>query len=61
MTALAALRVRTSGKLKSNTVERRLCIIFYSMQRKEYANIEIVLTEKKGFGLRAGSDIKKLV
>lgn len=61
MTALAALRVRTSGKLKSNTVERHLCIIFYSMQRKEYANIEIVLTEKKGFGLRAGSDIKKLV
>lgn len=29
------------------------------MQRKEYANIEIVQTEKKGFGLRAGADIKK--
>ncbi|KAF9228124.1 hypothetical protein BS17DRAFT_745368 [Gyrodon lividus] len=28
-------------------------------QRKEYANIEIVLTEKKGFGLRVGSDIPK--
>ncbi|KAG9311141.1 hypothetical protein JVU11DRAFT_9056 [Chiua virens] len=26
-------------------------------QRKEYADIEIVLTEKKGFGLRAASDI----
>ncbi|EJD05050.1 uncharacterized protein FOMMEDRAFT_105290 [Fomitiporia mediterranea MF3/22] len=29
------------------------------LQRKEYANVEIVLTEKKGFGLRAGSDITK--
>ncbi|KIJ61209.1 hypothetical protein HYDPIDRAFT_177115 [Hydnomerulius pinastri MD-312] len=28
-------------------------------QRKEYANIEIVQTEKKGFGLRAGADIPK--
>ncbi|OCF61564.1 histone-lysine N-methyltransferase, H3 lysine-36 specific [Kwoniella mangroviensis CBS 10435] len=25
--------------------------------RKQYANVEVVLTEKKGFGLRAGSDI----
>lgn len=31
------------------------------MQRKEYASIEIVLTEKKGYGLRAGSDIRKSV
>ncbi|KAL5520449.1 hypothetical protein ACEPAG_9673 [Sanghuangporus baumii] len=29
------------------------------MQRRDYANIEIVLTEKKGFGLRAGSDLQK--
>ncbi|KAI5119568.1 hypothetical protein M0805_005632 [Coniferiporia weirii] len=29
------------------------------MQRRQHANIEIVLTEKKGFGLRAGSDIRK--
>ncbi|KAG6331704.1 hypothetical protein ID866_7384 [Astraeus odoratus] len=28
-------------------------------QRKEYANVEIVLTEKKGYGLRAGTDIPK--
>ncbi|KAH0833915.1 hypothetical protein J3R83DRAFT_11100 [Lanmaoa asiatica] len=28
-------------------------------QRKEYANIEIVLTEKKGYGLRVVSDISK--
>ncbi|EIW76613.1 SET domain-containing protein [Coniophora puteana RWD-64-598 SS2] len=28
-------------------------------QRKQYANIEVVQTEKKGFGLRAGSDIPK--
>ncbi|KAF8999768.1 hypothetical protein BDQ17DRAFT_1360339 [Cyathus striatus] len=28
-------------------------------QRKEYANIEIVLTEKKGYGLRAEEDISK--
>ncbi|KAH8112060.1 hypothetical protein DFH11DRAFT_1512097 [Phellopilus nigrolimitatus] len=29
------------------------------MQRRQYANIEVVLTEKKGYGLRAGSDIRK--
>lgn len=28
-------------------------------QRKQYANLEIVQTEKKGFGLRAGSDLKR--
>ncbi|OCH90860.1 SET domain-containing protein [Obba rivulosa] len=28
-------------------------------QRKEYADIEIVKTEKKGFGLRAGRDLRK--
>ncbi|KAG0706271.1 hypothetical protein DFH29DRAFT_191520 [Suillus ampliporus] len=28
-------------------------------QRKEYADIEIVQTEKKGFGLRAGADLSK--
>ncbi|KAH7907254.1 hypothetical protein BJ138DRAFT_522413 [Hygrophoropsis aurantiaca] len=28
-------------------------------QRREYANIEIVQTEKKGFGLRAGADLPK--
>ncbi|KDQ16923.1 hypothetical protein BOTBODRAFT_30310 [Botryobasidium botryosum FD-172 SS1] len=27
-------------------------------QRKQYANIEVVLTEKKGFGLRAGADLE---
>ena len=30
-------------------------------QRKAYANIEIVLTEKKGYGLRAASDVAKYV
>ena len=35
--------------------------MFARMQRKEYADIEIVLTEKKGYGLRAASDIVKLV
>ena len=29
------------------------------MQRKEYANIEIVKTEMKGFGLRAAADLPK--
>lgn len=28
-------------------------------QRREYAPIEIVLTEKKGFGLRAAADLTK--
>ncbi|TDL26882.1 hypothetical protein BD410DRAFT_782971 [Rickenella mellea] len=28
-------------------------------QRRQYANIGVVLTEKKGFGLRASSDIRK--
>lgn len=28
-------------------------------QRKQYAPLEIVLTEKKGFGLRAGEDLRK--
>ncbi|KAF9239430.1 hypothetical protein BU15DRAFT_61942 [Melanogaster broomeanus] len=28
-------------------------------QRKDYAKLEVVLTEKKGYGLRAGSDIPK--
>jgi len=33
---------------------------FYSrFQRKQYANIEIVLTEKKGYGLRAEEDLLK--
>ena len=35
--------------------------VIQRMQRKQYAQIEIVLTEKKGFGLRAGVDIKKSV
>lgn len=33
----------------------------YSFQRKEYAPIEIVQTEMKGFGLRAAQDLKKFV
>ena len=32
-----------------------------SFQRKAYANIEIVLTEKKGYGLRAASEISRYV
>ena len=28
-------------------------------QRKQYANIEIVLTEKKGYGLRVEEDLLK--
>lgn len=30
-------------------------------QHKQYANIEIVLTEKKGYGLRAEEDLPKYV
>lgn len=33
----------------------------YRFQRKQYANIEIVLTEKKGYGLRAEEDLPKCV
>jgi len=34
--------------------------LFYSrFQRKQYANIEIVLTERKGYGLRAEEDLLK--
>ena len=29
--------------------------------RKQYADIEIVQTEKKGFGIRAGSDLSAYV
>lgn len=32
---------------------------FIRFQRKEYAPIEIVQTEKKGFGLRAAEDLSK--
>lgn len=38
-----------------------LLMLSIRMQRKQYANIEIVQTEMKGFGLRAGSDIPKCV
>lgn len=38
----------------SDTISRRF-------QLKEYANIEIVLTEKKGYGLRAEEDLPKCV
>jgi hypothetical protein len=30
-------------------------------QRKQYAPIDVVQTEKKGFGIRAADDIRKLV
>jgi hypothetical protein len=30
-------------------------------QRKQYASIDIVLTERKGFGLRAAADLPKCV
>lgn len=32
-----------------------------SFQRREYSEIEIVQTEKKGFGLRAATDLRKYV
>jgi hypothetical protein len=34
-------------------------ILFVSFQRRETANVEIVQTEKKGFGIRAAEDILK--
>lgn len=33
--------------------------LYSRFQRKQYANIEIVLTEKKGYGLRAEVDLAK--
>jgi histone-lysine N-methyltransferase SETD2 len=34
-------------------------MLYARFQRKQYANIEIVLTEKKGYGLRAEEDLPK--
>lgn len=31
------------------------------MQKRQHSQLEVVLTEKKGFGLRAGTDIDKSV
>lgn len=40
--------------MKSNITQCRF-------QRKQYSNIEIVSTEKKGYGLRAEEDLPRLV
>ena len=57
----ASSSARTNGMCPFHYVLQLLCQNKYleRMQRKEYADIEIVLTEKKGFGLRAGSDLEK--
>jgi len=36
-------------------------LILSRFQHKQYANIEIVMTEKKGYGLRAEEDLPKCV
>jgi hypothetical protein len=45
--------------LRDNRLIISLSPLYKRFQRKEYANIEIVQTEKKGFGLRAGTDLRK--
>lgn len=64
-------RLSVSGALPEPTVGR--CALWITLipisihniksrfQRKAYANIEIVLTEKKGYGLRAASEISRYV
>lgn len=36
-------------------------IFHFRFQRREYAKIDIVKTEKKGYGLRAGEDLPRYV
>jgi hypothetical protein len=62
-------RLSVSGALSESTVSTLRLLLFsfsvlilvISFQRKQYAAIEIVLTEKKGFGLRAAADFTKCV
>ena len=50
--------VKISGKnLHDMSYSALMNIIRF--QRKEYASIQIVLTEKKGYGLRAERDLPK--
>jgi hypothetical protein len=66
MTAGAGLTARISGRRRITfsgdiTPSNALFSPYSSFQRKEYADIEIVLTEKKGYGLRAERDLQKCV
>lgn len=60
--AVVAHTVRINGEsalpvVRNGQVE--LITSFHRFQRKQYAPLEIVQTEKKGFGLRAGRDLRK--
>jgi len=66
MTVVVTSTARTNGKLALLSLFQYYpchCSIFrilvFRFQRKEYGAIEIVQTEKKGFGLRAGADLQK--
>ena len=50
--------VKTSGKCLHD-MSHSVLMSMIRFQRKEYASIQIVLTEKKGYGLRAERDLPK--
>lgn len=52
---------RTNGTLLPACAEHGRSFDARRFQRKEYAPIDIVLTEKKGFGLRAAENLPKCV
>jgi hypothetical protein len=64
--SLTTVDVGRSAKIKGKKMASLLDLIFVvedvmlpRFQRKQYANIEIVLTKKKGYGLRAEEDLPK--
>lgn len=58
MIVVVSRTVKTSGENIRYTSELGL-MDGVRFQRKEYSDIEIVLTEKKGYGLRTQRDLPK--
>jgi hypothetical protein len=58
MTVAVGRTVEISGK-NLHDMSHSALMNMIRFQRKEYASIEIVLTEKKGYGLRAERDLPK--
>jgi hypothetical protein len=58
---MSELLSKSTVRFSHITRKLLLDLVLPSFQRKEYANIEIVLTEKKGYGLRAEEDLPKYV
>lgn len=62
MTVAVGYTARTNGKVTVSLLFPSLLKMLstaFRFQRKEYGAIDIVMTEKKGFGLRAGTDLPK--